>query len=81
MKPKQHTNYFHFPKKLKRMRKYVPKSKRIDDILINHRGNILANYRDNYLLTSCEVRFFEKISFAMKNVMLSSILMGNSRNK
>lgn len=66
MKPKQHTNYFNFPKKLKRMRKYVPKSKRT--------GSILSDYRNIYFATNFELQFFEKISYILKREMVANML-------
>lgn len=70
MKPKQHTNYFNFPKKLKRMRKYVPKSKRT--------GSILSDYRNNYFTIKTQLWFYKNLYDILKKAMLSNILMGNS---
>lgn len=58
MKPTHHTNYVHFPKKLRRMRKYVSKSKRT--------VNILCNYRSTYLFTDCIIRFYKELSDAIQ---------------
>lgn len=42
MKPKHHTNYIRFPKKLKRMKKYVSKSRRGTNIFGDYRGVYVA---------------------------------------
>lgn len=66
MKPKRRTNYIRFPKKLRRMRKYISKSKRTD--------NILNNYRNNYFLIYFQLWFYEKSYDAIKKGMLSNML-------
>lgn len=58
MKPKNHTNYIRFPKKLRRMKKHVSKSRR--------GTNMFGDYRGVYIAARWMLRFYKKYQDALR---------------